>query len=114
LPLIVLHDLVRRVVVGLDSVSSEVRDEIWLEIPLLLSPLQQQVRRLSGVLDGEQRCVAEYRLARALDYLQRVVGDRYWMTLDAADPQWLERRFDVLCRQLALDGSLPGSHALAG
>jgi hypothetical protein len=46
-----------------------------------------------------------FREDRALDFLQRVVGDHYWMALDMSDPQWLERRYEVLSRILGLDWS---------
>lgn len=105
LPLLVLHGLAGRVIPGLRSVGVDVQDEIWTEIPSLLTPLQDKMRLFSEILRTGRRSLLEFQLERALNVLQRVMGDHYWMALDAYDPRWLERRFEMLNSALNLDGA---------
>jgi hypothetical protein len=105
LPLITLHGLAGRVVPRLRAVSIEIQDEIWSEVPHLLSSLQKKVRLFSQLLAGDRRCISDYRLDRAIDFLQRVVGDQYWMALDMDNPCWLEQHYNVLSAALNLESS---------
>ena len=48
--------------------------------------------------------VGSARIDRALHRLQREVGDAYWTAMDMQSPQWLEERYEILNRDLNLDG----------
>lgn len=106
LPLLLIHDLAGRIVPRLRSVGITVQDEIWSEVPSLLSPLQRKISGFSQLMGTGQRCILDFRLDRAIDFIQRVVGDQYWMALDANEPQWLEQRYDALNEALDLDVGL--------
>jgi len=107
LPLLLLHDLAGRIVPGIRFVTDSVQDEIWSEIPLLLTPLQVKLRGFADLLSTGRRCMLDFQLDRSIDVLQRVAGDHYWMALDAHDPQWLERRYEALNSALSLDELRP-------
>jgi len=40
---------------------------------------------------------------RALNYLQREIGDYYWNALDEHDPEWLEGRFEAIAGVTGVD-----------
>jgi hypothetical protein len=84
-------------------VDEQTQDAIWREIPHLVTPLQERLSRLSGVLNSGMGVVSSHRIERAMEY-QRVAGDYYWMALEEEDPAWLEDRYDGLHRELELDG----------
>ena len=106
LPLLLIHDLAGHVLPGLKSVDVEVQDEIWAEIPALLTPLQRKLEGIAKLMGSGQQCILDFRLDRVTDYLQRVIGDQYWMAMERSNPRWLEQRFDSLSTKLGLD-SLP-------
>jgi len=103
LPLIVLHYLSGRAVNNLRYVSLSVQDELWEEVPYLISPLQTRVNRAAYLLGADEPMLTEGRMHRALDYLQREVGDHYWNALDELDPLWLEDRFGAIAEATGLD-----------
>jgi hypothetical protein len=105
LPLLMVHELAGRLVPNLLRVDLSSQDEIWTEMPKLLSPLHAKIGEFSRISSQGVQTMRRFREDRALDFLQRVVGDHYWMALDMSDPQWLERRYEVLSRILGLDWS---------
>jgi hypothetical protein len=102
LPLLSLHWLAGRHVPHLYNVDEQIKDQIWREIPHLVTPLQDRVSRLSGTIDGGTEIVSRHRIEKALEH-QRVAGDYYWMALEEEEPTWLEERYDGLHRELDLD-----------
>ncbi len=71
--------------------EQETADRIWGEIPVLVAPLQERIRRLPACLTAVEQTVSPARIDWALDELQRDLGDRWWRDLDGRDPFWLER-----------------------
>jgi hypothetical protein len=104
LPLLAMHWLAGRHIGHLDGVSEETQEAIWREIPCLVTPLQERVSRLCGLLQGRGEFIGSIRIERALNDLQRRAGDYYWMALEEDNPIWLEDRYDALHRELDLDG----------
>jgi hypothetical protein len=104
LPLLLIHWLAGRHLTSVDGISAEIQDTIWREVFHLVAPLQERVARLCGLLNGSGQFMGDRRIERALKEYQRVVGDHYWMALEEDDPTWLEDRYDVLHRDLDLDG----------
>lgn len=103
LPLLMVHGLSGRLVPRLRCVNPTVQDEIWTEVPALLPSLQRKVKEMSRHLDAGHRAMMRFRQEWALDVVQRVVGDQYWMALDSDEPQWLERRYEELSATLGLE-----------
>ena len=105
LPFLVLHDLCGRFVPTLRNVSLEAQQEIWDELPLLLTPLQMRLDRMCRLLAaGEEECiVGEYRLRWAIETAQREIGDFLWDALDEHNPAWLEDRFERVSRICGLE-----------
>ncbi|MBY0514731.1 MAG: hypothetical protein K2P78_12555, partial [Gemmataceae bacterium] len=104
LPLLAVHWLAGRHLETLAGVSPETQDAIWNEVPHLVTPLQDRVSRLCGLLRGAGEFVSDHRIDRAINEFQRVAGDCYWMALEEDDPNWLEDRYDALHEDLRLDG----------
>ena len=96
LPLSMVHGLSGCVVSGLKDVAPETQDEAWEEIPRLIVPLQERLRRAASSLDSGEQFVGLNRLDWAIDFIQRIVGDYYWNALDEIDPCWLEERYSAL------------------
>jgi len=96
LPLVLLHYLSGRAMNTLRYVPLSVQDEVWDEVPNLIAPLQKRVKRAAELLGSDEPMLTDGRMDRALDYLQREVGDHYWNALDELDPIWLESRFDAI------------------
>lgn len=103
LPLVLLHYLAGRAVNNLRYVPLAVQDEVWDEVPVLVSSLQSRMSRAVTLLGTDEAVLTDGRMDRALDYLQREVGDYYWNALDEIDPLWLERRFDAIADATGLD-----------
>ncbi|HET6252065.1 MAG TPA: hypothetical protein VFE47_30550 [Tepidisphaeraceae bacterium] len=103
LPLMLLHYLSGRALNDLRHVPLAVQDEVWDEIPYLITPLQCRIHRAAALLRADEPMLTEGRMDRALDYLQRQVGDHYWSALDERDPHWLEQRFDAIVADTFLD-----------
>lgn len=100
LPFLFLHELAGKVVPPLRNVPLPTQDELWDEVPRLVTPLQQRVTRICRVIQSGEECVlGDYRLNWAIDQAQRVLGDHYWSALDEHNPYWLEERFE----QVGLD-----------
>ena len=72
---------------------------MWEEIPHLIVPLQDRLRRAANVMDGEEMLVGQYRVDWAINHIQREVGDYYWNALDENDPFWLESRYDAIAEE---------------
>ncbi|MSR55680.1 MAG: hypothetical protein EXS09_20725 [Gemmataceae bacterium] len=104
LPLLALHWLAGRNVPHLDEVDEPTQEEIWREIPHLVTPLQKRINRLSGALGGGMEIVGSHRIEKAMTY-QREAGDYYWMALEEEDPTWLTDKYDGLHRELDLDSA---------
>lgn len=94
LPLTLLHFLAGRKIPHLRNVPADLQEEIWKEVPRLIVPLQDRLRRVAKLLEDDECFVGEYRAKWVIDTLQRVIGDYYLDALDEANPQWLEQRFD--------------------
>lgn len=105
LPLLLLHDLCGRVVPALRSVPLHTQDELWDELPCLLSPLQDRLSRMCRLLQsGDEECViGNYRMNWAIDHVQREIGDFFWDAMDEQNPAWLEDRFDQVSRACGLE-----------
>jgi hypothetical protein len=103
LPLLVVHWLAGRHLEALAGVSPKTRDLICREVPHLVTPLQDRISRLCGLLQDAGEFVSSHRIERAINQYQRVVGDQYWMALEETEPTWLEDRYDALHKDLALD-----------
>ena len=104
LPLPLVHYLSGHRVDSLMNVDVRLQDEIWSEVPRLIVPLQDRVHQLSQAISGKGKVVSDLRVERALNGFQRVAGDYYWNAMDRLDPMWLENRFELLNRELNLDG----------
>jgi hypothetical protein len=93
LPLLLLHWLL-----GTDLVPSQAlvygAERGWLDIPQLIVPLQDRVRRLSACLDEDAEIVSDARRQRVLNELQLGDGDQWWSALDDLDPAWLDDIYD--------------------
>lgn len=103
LPLVLIHQLAGYAINNLRYVSLETQETIWDDIPRLVVPLQDRLRRCASVLEGEETLLGQHRSDWAIDHIQREVGDYYWNALDESDPSWLEGRFDILQFELGLD-----------
>ena len=93
LPLPLLHWLAGS---SLSPVPAGQPDRVWDEVPRLVVPLQERLRRLSACLDGGGGALAGHRLDAALKDIQEREGERYWSALDRQDPLWLERVYEDL------------------
>jgi hypothetical protein len=102
LPLPVLHWLAGSAL----AFRAELQDSaarLWREIPGLISPLQERLRRLPRCIAGVEHVISTGRLDSALDILQDGCGFRWWRELDGHDPSWLERVYvDVMGQQRSL------------
>ena len=105
MPLPLLHWLAGSTFVG-SAPQQKIADRIWHEIPVLVAPLQDRIRRLPGCLSGAEEIITPSRIEWALDDLQDDHGARWWRELDYRDPLWLERVY-ASC-------SLPRSAAAEG
>lgn len=96
LPLPVLHWLAGSALAFHPELqSSAIR--LWREIPPLICPLQERLRRLPRCIDGIEEALSPARLDFALDSLQDECGSIWWRELDNRDPLWLERVYaDVM------------------
>jgi hypothetical protein len=103
IPLPLLHYLSGRAIDNLRYVSLLEQDEIWEEMPLLLTSLQSRLGRAASIFAGNEPLLGAGRIDRALNYLQREVGDHYWNALDSKDPNWLEKRFESIADRAELD-----------
>jgi len=103
LPLVLLHYLSGRAMNTLRYVPLSVQDEVWDEMPNLVASLQSRVSRAAALLGTDEPMLTDGRMDRALDYLQREVGDHYWSALDELNPLWLESRFDAIAEATGLD-----------
>jgi hypothetical protein len=103
LPLVLLHYLSGRAMNNLRDVPLSAQDEIWDEVPNLIAPLQKRVNRAAELLGSDEPLLMDGRIDRALDYLQRKLGDHYWDALDELDPTWLESRFDEIADATGID-----------
>jgi hypothetical protein len=89
MPLPLLHWLAGSTFVS--SVEQQrIRSRIWQEVPVLVAPLQERIRRLPACLNGVEEIIAPSRIEWALDDLQDDHGARWWRDLDCRDPFWLE------------------------
>jgi hypothetical protein len=73
-------------------------DRIWREVPAIVVPLQERLKRLPLCLLDHASIIAPLRIDAALDDIQEQEGNRYWRTLDTLDPYWLERIYAVLAK----------------
>jgi hypothetical protein len=80
----------------LAGVTTTQQDEIWNEIPNLITPLQDRVRQLASALGGKRKVLAAVRIESALYDFQRLAGDHYWNAMEGREPLWLEQRFETL------------------
>ena len=104
LPFLALHYLCGRVIPCLRNLSIQEQEDLWEEVPRLIVPLQDCLTRICRLLQGgEERCIGEYRMAWAIDYAQRVLGDSYWDALDEHNPDWLDERFDEVSKACGLE-----------
>ena len=108
LPLLLIHALSGHQVPGLANISLAEQDEIWSEVPKLITSLQDRVRQLSQAIEGKRKVLSDVRVERCLYFAQRLAGDYYWNAMDRTEPTWLEARFERLNRELNLDGFQPG------
>jgi len=104
LPFIVLHDLAGRYIEDLLDVTPEEQDEIWREVPKLIVPLQERIRRFASLLTCNEQSLGDHRIDCAIGRLQRVAGDYLWTAMEHQNPDWLEHRFDAINDALNLDG----------
>lgn len=72
------------------------RDRAWIEIPLLIQPLQEGLRRLPTWLDSRGHIIAEVPVDTVLDRVQMLDGSSYWGALDRRDPRWLRRAYEAM------------------
>lgn len=96
LPLLLLHQIAGVRLEGCIGAEADEIDEIWDEVPYLVVPLQERVHRLAQILQKGEVCLTEYRLDRALNHLQRNIGDAFWTYIDGRHPEWLQERFEQL------------------
>ena len=61
------------------------------------------MRYAASLLAADEPILTEGRMDRAIDYLQRAVGDHYWTALDELDPLWLEGRFEATAAKTGID-----------
>src|ERR1043166_2576225 len=66
LPLLVIHALSGHQVPELANISPTEQDEIWNEVPRLITPLQDRVRQLSQAIEGKRKVLSEVRIERCL------------------------------------------------
>jgi hypothetical protein len=104
LPFLVLHDLCGRIVPPLRNVPLQTQDDLWDEVPKLVTPLQERLSRACRLIQQGEECVlGEYRLSWAIDHAQRVLGDHYWDALDEHNPNWLEERYELVSAACGLE-----------
>lgn len=95
LPFLLLHELCGKVLPPLREVSLQAQDELWDEVPRLVTSLQARLSRMCRLVhEGEECVIGDFRLNWAIDHAQRVIGDHYWSALDEHNPYWLEERFE--------------------
>lgn len=95
LPFLLLHELCVKVLPPLREVSLQAQDELWDEVPRLVTSLQARLSRMCRLVhEGEECVIGDFRLNWAIDHAQRVIGDHYWSALDEHNPYWLEERFE--------------------
>jgi len=96
LPLLLVHRLAGCLIPGLDSEAQGLQDEVWEEVPRIVSSAQRRLERFVSLLGTDQPLVSEIRIARALELYQLVFGDACWAALDETEPGWIEQRYDCL------------------
>jgi hypothetical protein len=96
LPLLLVHRLAGCIIPGLDSEAKGLQDEVWEEVPRIVSSAQRRLERFVSLLATDQPLVSEIRIARTLELYQLVFGDACWSALDEAEPGWIEQRYDCL------------------
>jgi hypothetical protein len=106
LPILLLHDLCGRFVPDVRGIEPEDPDDLWDEVPSLVTPLQHRLLRMSQIIGkSDESLIGEYRTNWAINYGQRVVGDYYWDAMDEHNPVWLEERFEQVIEACGLDVS---------
>jgi hypothetical protein len=70
---------------------AESADRIWREVPALVAPIQERVKRLPNCLKGIAEIVAPARVDWAICEIQEREGSLWWAALDSYDPLWLEQ-----------------------
>jgi hypothetical protein len=101
LPLPILHWLAGSMFAQRPSLARDA-ERIWRDVPLLVAPLQERIRRLPSCLDPHLETLSRSRVERYLEDVQLACGDRWWRELDAAEPCWVETVYDKLRRHLPL------------
>jgi hypothetical protein len=96
LPLLLVHYLAGCLIPSLDSEAKGLQDEVWEEVPRIVSSAQKRVERFASLLGTDQPLLSETRMARALELYQLVFGDACWTALDQVEPGWIEQRYDCL------------------
>jgi hypothetical protein len=80
------------------------QDDLWTEVPRLVTSLQERLSRVCRLILQSEECVlGKYRLNWAIDHAQRVIGDHYWDAMDKLNPNWLEDRFEQVGTACGLD-----------
>jgi hypothetical protein len=74
-------------------------DRMWQEIPQIIVPLQERLRRATACLGDATEVVGRHRLDCVSEILQVGDGARIWAMLDKGDPSWLERVFENIMVQ---------------
>jgi len=96
LPLLMAHRLAGCLIPSLDSESTGLQDEVWEEIPRIISSAQKRFERFVSLLVGDQPLVSELRISRMLELYQLHFGDACWSALEQASPGWVEEQYDRL------------------
>jgi len=91
LPLLVIDGLARRSLAVNPRSLHERR--FVSEVPSMIVPLQERVRRLASILSDHRPLMSVSRIRWMLD-IQDGIGARLWRRLDEDDPTWIEDRYD--------------------
>jgi hypothetical protein len=103
IPLVTLHWLSGSTLPSASPADRRLADELWDEIPVLISPFQRRLQRLSQSFDDDAEVISASRIERVLT-LQEEIGDKYFTFLDRHYPTWIEDKYDVLNRAINLSG----------
>lgn len=96
LPLPVVHKLAGSCIPGLPAWAARMQDEVWDEVPQVISPLQRRVERLTSAVSAGEPLLSPPRADKVLGPYQLQFGDACWDAIDEAEPGWLEERYDAL------------------
>ncbi|HEV7373545.1 MAG TPA: hypothetical protein VGN95_02420 [Pyrinomonadaceae bacterium] len=96
MPLPVIHKLAGSCIPGQEEWAAAMQEEIWAEIPRIISPLQQRVERLASIISEGEPLLSEPRIDRVLSVYQLQFGDACWNAMDEVEPGWIEERYDAL------------------